>query len=295
MDPGSGSGDRDSLVVTGLGARLVPRQGPALDAEVLPWLKSRKMRKYMGKQDELAVIASGEALRMASGGAGDQRPAGGDSGARTGLYLCVGYIPFERADIEALTSHSIHDGHFSMELFSTVGIEQVNPLLTFRCLPNMPIFHVSLNFGICGPYFVTYPGIGQFYLALERAVSALRSGEIDRALVGGVADQNNFLVDYHFERLGGGRAARDDVAAVLCLERRGDAERRGARPRAELLELDIGYRPHDPLAEPRGDLHEDEFGPAALGFALQNEKTDLLAHHVKTGDGFTASSRWRLS
>ena len=287
MDPGPGSGDRDSLVVTGLGAHLIPRQGPALDGEVLPWLKSRKMRKYMGKQDELAVIAAGEALRMAGAAAGDAKE-------RVGVYLCVGYIPFERADIEALTSHSIRGGRFSMELFSTEGIEQVNPLLTFRCLPNMPIFHVSLNFGLCGPYFVTYPGIGQFYLALERAVCALRSGEIDQALVGGVADQNNFLVDYHFDRLGRGAAARDDVAAVLCLERRGDAERRGARPRAELLELDIGYRPHDPLDGPRTDFYEDEFGPASLGFALQNEKSNQLEHEAKTRDGFTARSRWRL-
>ena len=119
-----------------------------MDGEVLPWLKSRKMRKYMGKQDELAVIASGKAFRMAG-------IADADARERVGIYLCVGYIPFERADIEALTTHSIRGGRFSMELFSTAGIEQVNPLLTFRCLPNMPIFHVSLNFGICGPYFVT--------------------------------------------------------------------------------------------------------------------------------------------
>ena len=286
MDAGPRSGDRDSLVVTGIGARLVPRQGPALDGEVLPWLKSRKMRKYMGKQDELAVIASGEALRMAHAEACDAKD-------RIGLYLCVGYIPFERCDIEALTSPSIRDGRFSMELFSTVGIEQVNPLLTFRCLPNMPIFHVSLNFGICGPSFVTYPGIGQLYLALERASCALRAGEIDLALVGGVADQNNFLVDYHFRRLGG--EARGDAAAVLCLERRGDAGRRGARELAQLVELDVAYRPHEPLEEALADAHEDGFGPASLGFALRDAKPGELAHEARTRDGFTARSRWRCA
>jgi 3-oxoacyl-(acyl-carrier-protein) synthase len=152
--------------------------GSALGGEVLPFLKSRKMRKYMGKQDELAVIAAGEALRMS----GIATPMLEADEAKTGVYLCVGYIPFERADIDALTSGSIRDGEFSMECFSTVGIEQVNPLLTFRCLPNMPIFHVSLNFGLRGPYFVTYPGIGQLYLALELAATALRSGEIDCTL-----------------------------------------------------------------------------------------------------------------
>jgi len=274
---------------------------------VLPWLKSRKIRKYMGKQDELAVIASGEALRMAG-------VAGGDTNERVGVYLCVGYIPFERADIEALTSHSIRSGIFSMELFSTAGIEQVNPLLTFRCLPNMPIFHVSLNFGICGPYFVTYPGIGQFYLALERAVSALRAGEIDQALVGGVADQNNFLVDFHFERQPAGRRgmARQDGAAALCLETRASAERRGAPPKAELLGFEIGYRPHDPLrdvlpleeacmlrASRFAGAGEGELGPcslaAALHGAVQAAGSGELMHSAKTPDGFIVASRWRLA
>lgn len=272
----------DSLVATGIGA-LRPRGG--LQGEVLPWLKSRKMRKYMGKQDELAVIATGEALRAAG------LQAAPDP-ARVGVYLCVGYIPFERSDIDALALPSIRDGAFSMELFSTVGIEQVNPLLTFRCLPNMPIFHVSLNFGIRGPYFVTYPGIGQLYLALERAACALRAGEIDQALVGGVADQNNFLVDYHFGRLDGAATAREDAAAVICLERRADAERRGARPLAELVGLDIQYRAHDPLDGECAGLVEDGLGPASLGFALQGGSS---AHEARTRDGFTARSEWRLS
>jgi 3-oxoacyl-(acyl-carrier-protein) synthase len=272
----------DPVVATGLGAL---RSHGGLQGEVLPWLKSRKMRKYMGKQDELAVIATGEALRCAGL---QQAP----DPARVGLYLCVGYIPFERADIDALALPSIRDGAFSMELFSTVGIEQVNPLLTFRCLPNMPIFHVSLNFGIRGPYFVTYPGIGQLYLALERAACALRAGEIDQALVGGVADQNNFLVEYHFSRLHGSPAARCDAAAVICLERRADAERRGARAMAELLELDIRYQAHDPLAGRCADLMEDEFGPASLGLALHGGKP---AHEARTRDGFAVRSKWRLA
>jgi hypothetical protein len=270
-----------------MGACVLPT-GSALEGEVLPWLKSRKMRKYMGKQDELAVIAAGRALEAAR-----LHPA--RDGARIGLYLCVGYIPFERADIDVLTASSIRDGRFSMELFSTVAVEQVNPLLTFRCLPNMPIFHVSLNFGICGPYFVTYPGIGQFYLALERAVAALRCGEIDQALVGGVADQNNFLVDYHFSRQGAPRLEiRHDVGAVLCLEKSTTAGLRGVQPRAELAEMDVRYQAPDPLGDALSCTH-DPLGPASLACALEAAPSGELAHAVKTADGFVAASRWRLS
>lgn len=262
--------------------------GAGLDDQVLSWLKSRKMRKYMGKQDELAVVAAGRALGNAKVDLQD--------GSRIGVYLCVGYIPFERADIDAITAGSLRDGQFSMEQFSTVGVDQVNPLLTFRCLPNMPAFHVSLNFGLRGPYFVTYPGIGQFYLALEAAASALCSGEVDCALVGGVADQRNFLVEYHFSRLPQRTAlARHDAAAVVCLETRAHAADRRAPRRAELIDFDIQYQPHDPLVAPPEQFDDDALGPAALGCALHDATGEELVHAARTRDGFRAQSRWSVA
>ena len=182
-----------------------------------------------------------------------------------------------------------------MEEFSTVGIEQVNPLLTFRCLPNMPAFHVSLNFGLQGPYFVTYPGIGQFYLALEAAASALCGGEIDYALVGGVADQRNFLVDYHFSRLPRGGIERRDAAAVMCMETRAHAADRRAPRRAELVDLDIQYQPHDPLAAPPAEFDDHPLGPASLGCSLHDAPPGEFFHHTTTRDGFRARSRWSVA
>ena len=167
------------------------------EADPREFLANRKNRKFMGRQDDLAVVAAGRAL----GSLARVDPE------RTGLYLVVGYIPFEESDIESLVASSIVEGRFSMAAFSTKGLDAVNPLLTFRTLPNMPAFHVSMNFDVQGPYWVGYPGAGQFYLALEEAVAALESGSIDRAVVGGVADQSNFLVRHHHRvRLGGGRA-----------------------------------------------------------------------------------------
>ena len=183
--------------------------------EVLPWLKSRKMRKFMGKQDQLAVAAAGRAAADAALDEPTLRE-------RAGLYLCVGHIPFEGSQLQAIASGSVRDGEFCMERFSTTAFERANPLLTFRCLPNMPAFHVSLNLGIRGPYFITYPCAGQFYLALECAAAALESGEVDVALLGAVADQNNFLVAYHFCRTPGPRTLTDwegvGWSAFLCLK-----------------------------------------------------------------------------
>jgi hypothetical protein len=287
----------DQISVTGSGSCvLAPGETGALN--VLPFLKSRKMRKFMGKQDQLAVVAASLSLQGRALSAEALRE-------RTGIYLTVGYIPFERDDIEAMARHSVEGGRFSMQRFSTDGIEQVNPLLTFRCLPNMPAFHVSLNCGIQGPYFVTYPGAGQFYLALERAIAALSANEIDYALVGAVADQDNFLVEFdraHKSSLRD-RAIRD-AGAFLLLERGSCVA--GESPALELQELQVRYRPHDPWAG--ASAHQESFLPDCiaedvylgaaslptfLDKARRSNQTGELTHRIATGDGIEANSRWR--
>jgi len=289
----------DKISLTGSGS-CVLAPGDAVALNVLPFLKTRKMRKFMGKQDQLAVIAACLSLQGRTLSAQALRE-------RTGIYITVGYIPFERDDIEAMARHSVEDGRFSMKQFSTDGIEQVNPLLTFRCLPNMPAFHVSLNCGIQGPYFVTYPGAGQFYLALERAVAALSAHEIDYALVGAVADQDNFLVEFDRANKSSlrNRSVRDAAGFVLLERNSGVA---GAAPALALQELDVNYRPHDPWAG--GSAHQENFAPddaaadsAFLGAASlpvfldqarRRNQGGELTHRVATGDGIEASSRWRM-
>ena len=275
MDTASEARFPDSIALKGIGSIVAPQNAEFETAvDVTPWLKSRKMRKFMGKQDQLAVIAAGLAARNA--GISDE-----DLRLQTGLYLCVGYIPFEREEIETIAKNSSNNGEFSMELFSTKGFEEVNPLLTFRCLPNMPIFHVSLNLNIQGPYFITYPGPGQFYVALEQAVFALESGEIDYALVGGVADQNNFLVQHHFQRLGFDSSQLLDAAGFLCLGRE--------NPERRLLKYNIQYNPK-PADETPAPLC---YGAATLPILLE-QNHGKFSDQLKTPDGIEAESEWLL-
>jgi hypothetical protein len=199
-----------------------------------------------------------------------------------------------------------------MELYSTVALQQVNPLLTFRCLPNMPIFHVSLNLGIQGPYFITYPGPGQFYLALQEALAALQRGEIDLALLGAVADQDNFLVDWHFRRQRYSSAwTCADAAAFLCLEARAHAARRSARVLGEYLSASVEYEPHDPLKDTPiftetlrlagSEVPLDQAGylgpaslPAPACWLLARGQAGELRHELRSADGIVARSDWRL-
>jgi 3-oxoacyl-(acyl-carrier-protein) synthase len=285
---------REEIVVSGKGAVV----GESCDSA--PFLKSPKTRKFMGRQDELAVVAAARALESAALSA--------PLGERCGLYLSIGFIPFEGDDLDLLVASSIADEGFSMARFSTEAFFAVNPLLTFRCLPNMPAFHVSLAFDIQGPYVVGYPGTPQFYLALEDAFAALASGAIDVALAGAVADQGNLLVRHHFSRLeppvDASRLA--SAAAFLVLERRVDVERRGGPIRGRLVDADVRYSPFDPLESPITPMEEItrngiadrppllELGPASLGVALTDTDAVRLEHTMRSRDGFTVSSRWEL-
>lgn len=268
------------LVVTGFG-----HAGPPCDSN--PYLKVRKQRKFMGLQDELAVVAAGRALESAG--------LPGSLGERAGLFLAVGYIPFEQSDVDLLLAGSLQDGRFSMERFSTDGYASVNPLLTFRCLSNMPAYHVSANFDLQGPYFVTYPGPGQFYLALEEAAAAIEGGRIDVALVGGVAHQDNFLVRHHFRRVEPPVDRLSDSAGVLVLEAAGRA---GPRARGRLLGWTLDYRAVDPFEEslPPEEIGADgAMGPASLPVALAQRPSGRFRHELRSRDGFVASSEWEVA
>ena len=262
-------------VVTGIAALS------ASSCDSTPFLKSRKSRKFMGRQDELAVIAAARALESASLSA--------PLGERCGLYAAVGYIPFEESDITQLLEASLDGDAFSMQRFSTNAFSALNPLLTFRVLPNMPAFHISLNFDIQGPYAVSYPGAAQFYVALEEAFAALESHAIDVALVAAVADQENYLVRHHFSRIDPpvDPSQLSNAAACLVVEREEDALRRGAPVRATLTSWML--RSGD---TPSCDERHLAFGPASLGFALANGR-GAMTHEVRER-GFAASSSWEV-
>jgi 3-oxoacyl-(acyl-carrier-protein) synthase len=273
-----------ALVVTGRGHALT-----ALCDSTL-YLKSRKNRKFMGVQDELAVIAAGKALSDAGVTQG--------LGERAGIYLAVGHLPFDGQTIDELLEGSTDENGFSMQRLSTAGYGTLNPLLTFRCLSNMPAFHISMNFDIQGPYFVTYPGAGQFYLALEQACFALDSGAIDAALVAGVAHQRNFLVEHHFSRTGSAPARLEDAAGCLLLERAADAGRRNAPVRARLMDYEIAYEAHYPFEEAVEGCEtgaDEAMGAASLPVAVSAGAAGLLRHELKSSDGLRACSTWSIA
>jgi 3-oxoacyl-(acyl-carrier-protein) synthase len=267
------------------------------DCDPTPYLRVRKQRKFMGPQDALAVVAAGRALESAG-------IAGEALGEGAGIFLAVGAIPFERDDIDRLLDASMEEGRLSMRRFFEKGIYAVHPNLTFRCLSNMPVFHVSTSFDVQGPYFVTYPGLGQWYVALEEACSALREGALEKALLISAAYQRNFLVRHHGGRLDPPVQPGDlrDAGACLLLETEARARRRGALVRGRLVEFGVRYRPHHPLEEYREPAEEyrgcpvprGDYGPAALSVALARAPAGKIHHSFRARDGTEGSSQWEV-
>ncbi len=270
------------IAATGIAGIVL--DGAANDANPTPYLREKKSRKYMGLQDELAVVCAGRALAEAR-----LEP----SAERTGLYVAVGYIPFRERDIDPVLEGSLVDGELSSKRFAAEGYLRAHPLLAFRCLPNMPAYHVAANFGIEGPYTVSYPTAGQLYLALEQAVMALDDGRVDAAIVVGVADQRNFLVAHHFNRVEppvpSERIA--DAGAAVVLEREEGARARGVAPRALLRELSIAYRPFDPRTTMPRVESARELGPAEPLLCLLGAH-GRVEHRYQGRDGIAASALW---
>ncbi len=273
-----------------LGASSVVLREDERACDPAEFLVSRKSRKFMGLQDQLAVVAVGRALASA----GLERA----QGERTGLFAAVGYIPFERADIDPVLADSLTDGRFDVLRFGREGYTRAHPLLTFRCLPNMPAYHVSANFDVRGPCMVGYPGPGQTYLALDEARALLEEGAIDRAIVLGVAHQRNFLVEHHHERIGVGPERLRDAGACVLLARDGQG-----RARARLDSLRVDYTSFDPLAEiptlREAPAAGAELGPAsplaAVAAWIAGGARGPREHRVDARDGLSGRSRWVTS
>lgn len=292
MDQGPEATAANTIIISGVGCAI----GMPCPSE--RYLKTPKSRKFMGKQDHLAVCAAGRALES----------AGLDTsalGPKAGLFLAVGFIPFERGDIEALIAGSVENGRVSLRRFGTDGFSAVNPLLTFRCLPNMPAYHISACFDIQGEYFVTYPGPGQFYNALEEALNALAADRIRVALVGSVADQTNFLVSHHHGRLRPPIPSADlrDGAGFLVLEKAAENTARGGLAHGRLKDFKLNYTPHDPFTTELDwaenftgcSMPDGHFGAASLPIVLAMAQKGGLRHELRARDGICATSTWEFS
>jgi 3-oxoacyl-[acyl-carrier-protein] synthase II len=151
------------------------------DFDVTPHVSDPKMIRLMNRDAQLAVAAARCALQNAGIRIGTECDPG-----RIGLFGAAGMAGLALAEVSPMLRASVTpEGRFDLNRFGQAGRRAVSPTLSFKILPNMPVCFVAINEGIQGPNSIYAPWEGHGARAIEAGMRALRSGDVDVALVGG--------------------------------------------------------------------------------------------------------------
>lgn len=209
----------------------------------------KKSQKVMCREIELGVAACQLALTNANLGPDQRNPE------RTGITYGCDYVltrPEEYADGVA----GCHDagGVLHRDRWPTAGMPKVNPLWLLKFLPNMPASHVAIFNDLRGPSNSLTVREASSSLTIGEAAAAIRRGSADVMIVGATGSRIEplrYLHVTHQEKIARDRdpastmprpfeSDRDGTvlgegAAAFVLESLENAERRGAKPLAEVV------------------------------------------------------------
>jgi 3-oxoacyl-[acyl-carrier-protein] synthase II len=245
------AGESGASRLAGALAAVLPvkLQAPVVGLRVEDRIRNRMLRKLLLPSATFAVVAAGEALA-------DAELAGDDARLEAcGLYFgSVGYEVQGRTFEPALRSSFGAADAFSFARFAQVGMQQVDPLLIVKGLPNAAPCAVAIEHRIQGANASFAHGATAGLQAALAAFVSIRHGIIDLALVGG---SDSLLLAEHFvaHHVAGRLLAGDEPpwlgarpfdarrcgyvlgegAAACVLEAEDHARARGARIYAEIL------------------------------------------------------------
>ncbi len=230
----------------------------------------RKAVKVMSRDAELAIGAARLAVLDASLITRSQLAEDATEGttyppARMGCQIGAGVIPAETQELTAaLSTARDANGVFDLGAWGTEadasgesgrgGMNNLPPLWMLKYLPNMLACHVTIIHGAEGPSNTITCGEASGLLSLGESSRVIERGDADLCFSGGAESKLNHLGLVRMSRAGR-LAATGDVAdgtgvvmpfdpasgglpgeagAILALEERGSALRRGARAYAEV-------------------------------------------------------------
>lgn len=269
-----------------------------VDYDAKQHVKPRKSLKVMCREIQMAFGAAEMAWTDAGLADGAVDPE------RLGVVLGSDFIYGEIDELIAPYRACIVDGRFDFSRWGQHALGEMYPLWMLKYLPNMAACHIGIARDARGPNNSITLGEVSSLLALIEAQYVIERGAADVLLVGGVSSrlQPTALVYRTSDQLSHrnddpARASRPfdaqrdgmvngEAAAMLVVESREHAERRGARIMAEVAATSNCFQPdmpNGPLAP--GDaiarslasaLERAALAPAQLGF--------VSAHGVATRD-----------
>jgi 3-oxoacyl-[acyl-carrier-protein] synthase II len=192
----------------------------------------------MNRDAQMAVVAAKLAIRDAGVVPGELYPA-----EEIALYGATGLSGMPPAEIAHLVQNAATaDGSLDLRRFGDVALRRIRPVLSFKILANMPICFVSIFENLRGPNAVYTPWEGHGAQAIAAGVSAIASGEVSCAVVGGCDVKTHWLSFISLQQLGlfdswtqhDTGIVPGEGACFLVLEERTRALRRGARMYASI-------------------------------------------------------------
>ncbi len=116
---------------------------------VLPFLKNRKLVKYLNRETMAVIVAVGTLAESVP------------LPPEIPFYYATGMLEYEDYGLRDIVAASRDAaGRFSPRRFVEDGIRAVSPLNQFKVLQNMPLSFASINFGLTGDNAVVYSSAG---------------------------------------------------------------------------------------------------------------------------------------
>jgi len=268
-------------------------QIPDFDPKV--YVRPRKSLKVMSREIQLGFAAADLALTDAGIAAGQVEPE------RFGVVFGNDMIYADLEDLEGTYRRSAKDGRFDFALWSEAIQEELHPLWLLKHLPNMTASHIAIAHDARGPNNSLVLGDVSSLLALSEAASIIQRGWADVMLAGGtgcrlhptaLVARGDALLSHRaddfrracrpFDRDRDG-LVNGEGAAVIVLESRAHAERRGAEIRCRLVSWASRCEPKARREGLTGSSLRQAIRAALSGAAL--EPTDIghvNAHGVGT-------------
>lgn len=238
-----------------------------------PYFRVPKALKVTDRTTQFAVSAAAMALSAAGW------PAGAPSGERLGVIIGTSGSDLQaHALAGALEPGAPAESVGDMAVFADRMLSHLNPLWLLISLPNMPSAHVAIQLGARGPNSTVMTDGVAGSQAIGEAADWIRGGEADAVLAGGADTAIQPFAFAAFDQAGlltpsaGGKAffVPGEGAAVVLLEEREHALRRGAPIRGELCGYAAASAPGSSIVDAfsrtiSAALHETGWQPRDVG------------------------------
>lgn len=229
---------------------IAPFGGKVDGFEAKAFVKPRKSLKVMAEEIQYAFAAGEQAWEAA--GLEDAEP----DPERVGVVCGAGLMYCHREELSDPYRKSLTDqGEFDFQKWGQQGMGELFPLWMLKYLPNMSACHIGIRKDARGPTNTIAHGDCSSLMALGEAADVIRRGDADVMVTGGSScrmhmtdplwhagaafwktgeDPATACRPFDASRLG---PVCGEGAAMLVLESRHHAERRGAKPLASVLSV----------------------------------------------------------